>query len=548
MKYFVSLQKNFIDIQSFLKKFTNSKMLFDLPPDYFECCLNGSTAYLDTNINQKSQPPAAFMVGEMLYVPLHIGWSQGGGIYGFYFCRIAKSASSMLNYGDGETIDNLADAEPGMHCPPRQVKMVKTNEDFKKNQIKLSAQCLKMLKATPMNSKIFYPGSSSRGFKCKAEDVVKAFAMGYIKLPESKGLLEALCSCNYPLEQFMQNKENSTTSIYAKFIECCKSETEINNQICSIRWNNVVPRISIYLERTDKALDETCATKWRKPNKHSKWPYTLDHHWFESQESPISLQHHTLASLMGSSRRSSNMEKLYCDLPVFANIRLLELCRKGLEFFFNNLQRIILANTSEYGQYVSAVNSLEWPNSRYSSRRLSPEMFPVKACLALGVMPTFDSCGVFQKFVPIASKFCNNTKILYYSVDPNGMFTTRRPDITLLLCYSTGLMNIAHIEHFLGPIGTSSDVLKADRTKINLKLSNNVVCCMPMEAAHEKVSELLAKQGVIFHINKANNLALSSITINKEFEELDHILRRSSAQDDEELSEVYQHPYSSNGV
>jgi hypothetical protein len=149
-------------------------------------------------------------------------------------------------------------------------------------------------------------------------------------------------------------------------------------------------------------------------------------------------------------------------------------------------------------------------------------MFPVKACLALGVMPTFNHSGVFQKFVPIANKLWDNTKTLYYSIDPNT-FTARRADVTLLLCYSAGLMNLEQLEYLLGPIGASSDVLKADPTKINLKLSNNVVCCMPMEAAHEKISQLLAKQGVVFRVSKASNIALSSISNspNKEFEELD---------------------------
>jgi len=483
MKYYVSLENNFIDIWTLNKRFNSLGGLSapKLPLDYF-----------------LKSPAPPFVAGNVLYTPLQVGVGQGGGVFGFLITKVANKLNLLENH----------------------IKLLETDQDFKDADFKLSAQSLKMLKSLAPNSKAF-PGYDDnwhiKGFKCRAEDVIKAYAFGYLKLNDSRPLLEAICQSDYNLQQFLGDKRNSMSQVYSNVMEY------YTNGEGKSSWGlkYMGQRLTPHFERTNKVLNEDCVIKWRKPNKNSKWPYTLDHHWFESQESAISLQHHTLAALMGNTHRL-HKESLFSNLPVFSSINLLEMCRKSVELFFCNIQKILGKHTNEYGRYVGMVNDLDWPNGKFSSRKLTAEVFPVKACLALGVMPTFDASGAFDKFVTIGDKLFNNTKILYYAIDPET-FVDRRPDITLLLCYSVGLMSLEQLDLILGPISATSELLKSDSMKINLKLSNNVVCCTPIEAANLKITEILSKQGIVFCANRNASTSFSILSNDKakEFEESD---------------------------
>jgi len=503
MKYYVSLENNFISVRALNQRYSRT-----LPRDHL--AQGALTLPLDY-FSMSPVPP--FIAGSVLYVPLQAGEGKGGGIFGFLIAKVANKLNLLENH----------------------IKLLVHDQDFKDADLKLSPQSLKMLKSTAFNSKAFpeyETGQSTwhiKGFKCRAEDVVKAFAFGYLKLNDSKSLLEALCQSDYSLQQFLNDKRNDLSQVYSTVLEYYTKDEVTNSAGFRVEnrdtnWSvkYLGQRITPHFERTNKALNEDCVIKWRKPSKNSKWPYTLDHHWFESQESPISLQHHTLAALMGNTYRT-HKENLFSNLPIFSNILTLETCRKNVELFFCNIQKMLGKRphmSNEYGRYVGEVHNMDWPSGKFSNRNLTPELFPVKACLALGVMPTFDTSGAFNKFIPISGKLHNNTKILYYATDPET-FVDQRLDVTLLLCYSVGLMTLEQLDLILGPISATSELLKSDSMRVNLKLSNNVVCCTPIVSATLKTTEILARQGIVFCKDaQTHYFSLSSNNENKRLEEL----------------------------
>jgi len=207
----------------------------------------------------------------------------------------------------------------------------------------------------------------------------------------------------------------------------------------------------------------------------------------------VATAHHSLVALMS---KNSNKDQLMLNLPIFTNIRQLEIARKILEYFYCNLKEILNPNpSSKLGTYVSMVTDFEWPNGRYTRRKMTPDMFPVKACMALGVVPTFDSSGQFVKFMPIANAIHENTQTIYIdlAIDALGK---RRPEVSILLAYSIGLLDLDTLELLLGPVQFNGNLLKSDPNRIQLQISSNVVCCVPVDSASKRLAESMDKYGV----------------------------------------------------
>ena len=470
MQYYVTLEQNFVDIRTFKQGVTNSGI--SLPASL------------------TSTTPSSFFLGGTLYYPVTIGLNNpaangAGGVVGFLKAKIANN----LELGDTEH------------------KIINNPEALKQAGVKLSAQSIKMLKTLRANNKVFEGDyhHHNRGFKCRAEEVIKCLTFGYFNFPDDRGFMEILTQNDYNIHNLVSDKRNNIATVYAELIKY------FNNNERS-HWTNrsIGTRISHGVMRTVLAPDEECVVKWRKPSKNSKWPYTLDHHWFCCQESPVAMAHHTMASLMGRGEGRNNRDQLMLNLPIFLHIRALEICRKILENFFTNLPEILKTHSSAMGQYSSMINDFEWPTGRYSSKKLAPEMFPIKAALALGVLPKFDDSGKFDKFIPINGALHDNPQTIYLEMDPDYL-QRRRSEQSLLLMYSTGLISLEDLEKILGPISHNEQHLKDNPEKVQLRMSRNVVCCLPVESANTSVYATLAKYGITKSTTRDVNDELAKI-------------------------------------
>ena len=165
------------------------------------------------------------------------------------------------------------------------------------------------------------------------------------------------------------------------------------------------------------------------------------------------------------------------------------------------------------------VNDFEWPNGRYSRRKISPDTFPIKAVMALGVCPRFNASGEFDKFVPIANTLLDNQKTLYIEMQAEDL-GKRKPEFSLLLAYAVGLIDLESLERILGPIAVNAERLKNDPSKVHLQISKNVVCCVPVDSAHSGLVESLHKYGI--HLAKTNK-AIDDEDINYGSSIADHI-------------------------
>ena len=453
MKYYVSLEQNFIDMYSFLKD--KKKDLF--PTHFFE--------------EHNAKP---FFMGPMLYFPIIVGE------YGHqmpYAGTIGLLRAKVTN---------------NLDLDENQIEILMDEDAIKQAGVRMSPQSIKMLKTLRSNCKVFETDGSwsSRGFRCRAEEVIKCLAFGYLSYASDRGFCDQMAYSDYSLQNFVQDKRNSLDLVSRKILEHFQT-TEKSH------WNirSLGTRFAQTIIRTAKAPDENYVVKWRKPSKSSKWPYTLDHHWFTCQESPVATAHHTLLALMTDRHAHKNRDQLMLNLPVFSNIRQLEICRKLLENFFGNLREAVKPHSSAFANFLSGVNDFEWPNGRYSSRKIAPEMFPVKACLATGVIPLFGDSGNFEKFVPINGHLHDNTEVLYFDCDADSL-VKKRVDVTFMLLYSSGLINRENLESILGPVSVSGAALKTDPTRVQLHISKNVVCCLPVDSASQSVYKMMAKYGI----------------------------------------------------
>lgn len=463
MKYYVNLEQNFVDLYSFLKQHPNASF----PANFFE--------------NDSTSP---FFMGPVLYFPICVGTGQQYPYAGTLGLVKAKVTNSL----------GLSDT---------QIRIMPDEESLKAAGVRLSPQSVKMMKSLRLNSNAFESDHnwSTRGFRCRAEEIVKCLALGYLQFSATRSIFEQLAYSDYTLQSFVTDKRNSMNEVTKKMVDHFYKQEKSH-------WTSRAQgqRMTQGMVRSDKTPDDTCVVKWRKPSKNSKWPFTMDHHWFTCQESPVAMAHHTLLSLMNDRHSNRNRDQLMVNLPVFSHIRQLEVCRKLLENFFTNLTECMKPHSSVFGNYVSQVNDFEWPNNRYSNKRIPAEMFPVKACLAMGVLPSFDKSGKFDKFVPINGHLHDNQETLYFEFEVDGM-VRRRADISLILLYSTGLISRENLESVVGPVSVTGAGLKQDPSKVQLHISKNVVCCLPVDAASVSVYNTMTKYGIRHNSSSSSSVS-----------------------------------------
>jgi len=510
MLYHITLENYFIDINTFntFNKFNQAGPHPNTTP--LSRCNRWTNPVENGPLlpdNLASNNPSPFIIGSMLYYPIVVGLNNSaangaGGVVGFVRAKI----SNNLELGDSEY-------------------MVCSSEDLKKAGVRLSVQSIKMLKSLRHNSKLNKNESNgtirhynTQGFKCRPEEIIKCLAFGYLDFPNGRTFIEDLAHASrdqsYTLQELVSDKRNDMQTI-------CAAVAKHYHDTERSFWSNrtIGTKISYDIMRTSINVDEKCVVKWRRPSKNSKWPYTLDHHWFCCQESSVTMAHHTMASLMftASSTPSksggyptASRDQLMMNLPIFLSIRTLDNCRKILENFFVNIVEILKTNSSATGHYTNLINDFDWPvPNRYSGKRLEAEMFPVKAALAMGVLPKFDESGRFNKFIPIDGVLHENPQTIYIDVDSDYL-KRRRPEHSLLLMYSTGIIRLEDLEKIVGSVSQNDKDHKNNSTKVQLRMSKNVVCCLPVESASKKIYETLAREGYNhFGVNSNNSSKLN---------------------------------------
>lgn len=457
MSYSVRLQNNFMDMVQY-NAGVQANDLRSLPAGY-----------------QTLPKPHPFIADSVLYVPIVLGQGNGGGLIGFIYGKVANSYSDTGMRHD-------------LHTP----------DDMKKAGIKLSSQVLKVLKSLPAgsglaSSDVIY--SHNKGFSCRGEDFVKAVAMGYMEFEDSRTSATALSYSDYNLQYAINDKKVSNEKAFSTLLQHFTA-TAKNKYYAQ----NAAHRLPACFKRSSLELDDTMVVKWRRPNKNSKWPWTLDHHWFVVQESPIAIQNQIMTDLMRNGGSMESRNSLNYNLPTFSSIRTMENCRKTLEEYFSNWTNIYV-HGGHSSHYAARINDIDWPGHKYNGRRLTPETFPIKAALALGVRPEFDQGGQFSKFVPIAGNLLNNTEVVYRDV-PDPLSCMKRlsskgiTELSVLMLYSEGLISLDNLEASIGSVRNNREALINDSSKIKIPLSTKVMLCVDRDSAYKAIFYMYTKHGV----------------------------------------------------
>jgi hypothetical protein len=486
-------------------------------------------AHVWLNSKDISKP---FLIDKNLYYPITVVTGGQSVVYGYF-----STVVSVTN-------------PTGIYWHP-----LSTPEDAAKEGLKISAQTTKLVKGSEVSKKMITApqwhggynrsrrGRHGNAFICKPEEVIKALALGYLKIDTAgtgfKQILNHVNKVKTP-PPIPNPWDTQGTKDYQDYLNKSKiikvSHTYYEEGKLEVRndFLNFIKVCTDEIQRTSLEVDPKTELKWRRASKNSMWPYTLDHHWFNAQEGRISVAHHAFKSLMhGGKSTSQDIDKIQVNLPIFTSIKVLDRARKILEHFFSNTKYLVGSKlltgktyNGEYSRFVSSVNDLEWPNRKYSQKVISPEMFPITACLALEVIPAFDQNGQFMKFLQIENNLYDNKHVVRYEVDPHNL-STRQPEVTFLLAYSVGLIGIEDLENILGIKRTNTLVpdttnfLKTSETNkhVHLHLGKNIVLCFPIEYALGEVQASFSRQNLVMYPEAESALPIKALDQTDELEE-----------------------------
>lgn len=340
----------------------------------------------------------------MLFIPIVLG----GKAMGYLFSAVTSTApkistDSFVVLDSQEKIDNC--------------------------EIKLTPKLIKVLKNVEIGAPVMgnsgnnhYYVRSTEGFKLQAGDVVKLLLLGYLELAGEEILAECMTSTAYA---FRSVQHTSGLSLAAKIkaisnlMECTDTGTRINPANTKTKqlgadsdnlghWdlNSIGGQLSYKVYRSAKAIDDADQVKWRKPPKSSVWPYTLEHHWFEIQESGIVSMNLQLTGLLqcsgNSSQRANKTATINDTYPMFKNLTGLSNARNLLQKYFTEC----VSGKMHWSDVENDIKNCHFGlgySHHYYGARLDGKFLLVSMCLASGMTPVFDK-GVFSKFEPISSK------------------------------------------------------------------------------------------------------------------------------------------------
>jgi hypothetical protein len=357
----------------------------------------------------------------------------------------------------------------------------------KNNTLKLLPQTVKILTSASAGSRLsvnsYARTHETVSLKLRPQEVLKAVVLGYLKFSDGEEMISLLSrnATGYAISQLAKGTPlaKKAALVHAAFADPTKVE--------AWEYRVISDNLGNMLVRTVKMFDKDHVLKWRKPPKNSVWPYTLDHHWFEVQESPISLANYTFKALLTGTHNYGKIEKIDNQYPIFSRKLNLEHGRKILESFFQDA----LTNRKNHAwtNVVHQVNNMRWHTD-------NPCYAIPKLCLVLGVVPTFNETGQFVKFVPAQNNLKLPNKKLFIELTSINIdqSTNLSPFLlaTMVFGYELGLVPLSTIEQNFGIVnaGAAFDV-NPNYTKV--PLGNNVVCCISKTFSYDVSNEALAK-------------------------------------------------------
>jgi hypothetical protein len=356
------------------------------------------------------------------------------------------------------------------------------------NTLKLLPQTVKMLTSVSSAGSRLSVNSYARthetvSLKLRSQEVLKAVILGYLKFFDGEEMISLLGrnATGYAISQLPKGTPlaKKAALVHAAFTDPKKVEA----WDCKVISDN----LGNMLVRTAKMFDKDHVLKWRKPPKNSVWPYTLDHHWFEVQESPISLANYTFKALLAGNHSYNKSEKIDNQYPIFSKKLNLEHGRKILESFFQDA----LTNRKNHAwtNVVHQVNNMRWntDNPCYSIPKL---------CLVLGVVPKFNAAGQFVKFVPAQNNLKLPSKKLF--IEFNSINIDQSTDLspfllaTLVFGYELGLVPLNAIEQNFGILNAGA-AFDANPNYTKVPLGDNVICCISKTFSYDIANAALAK-------------------------------------------------------
>jgi hypothetical protein len=340
-----------------------------------------------------------------LFIPVVVG----GKAMGYVFSAVTSTAPKI-------TADSFV--------------VLDSQEKISNCDIKLTPKLIKVLKNVETGTPVmgtnggghYYSIRSADGFKLQAGDITKLMLLGYLELAGEEALVECLTSTAYAFRSLQSKSVSLSSKIKAisDYMECTDTGTRTNPNNTSTKastsygdsenlghWDrqSIGGQLSYKVYRSAKAVDDTDQVKWRKPPKSSVWPYTLEHHWFEIQESGIVAMNLQLTGLLqctgNAAQRSTKVATINNAYPMFKNLVGLSNSRNLLQRYFTEC----LLGKMHWSDIENDIKNCHFgvPYNHYYGGRMDGKFMLVSMCLASGMAPVFDK-GVFSKFEPISSK------------------------------------------------------------------------------------------------------------------------------------------------
>jgi hypothetical protein len=351
---------------------------------------------------------------------------------------------------------------------------------------------------------------SGPAIKLKQSEVIKALLLGYLEPPTEEALINLLIESNYDLQTLF--RYDKVTPLSAKIDKVDSFVNNLNKPVGGgYEWGENYSRtvgsnIGYQFVRSSKQFEENHAIKWRKPSKSSSWPWTLDHHWFIVQESPITLANYTYKALLGAGGQNNyqKRDKIDAQYPIFHKNNAVDQGRRLLEIFFKHA--VGNRSKSKWGEVVHCTQLMRWTSD-------NPCFIIPKLCMVLGVMPTFDDCGSFEKFVPLAGNFKQPNKKLYLEFNAVDIEQSSSLEpfitVTLGLCYDLGVLKLNAIEKILGVVNAGA-ALENNSNYFRVSMGNNIVCCVPNDYSYNIINKAISKFEANNNLNASDEPVFSS--------------------------------------
>jgi len=374
-----------------------------------------------------------------------------------------------------------------------------------KKRFKFLPQTIKALKSVPTGSRIStnvnssaYSRTRTNGMKLRSSEVLKALLLGYINVPADNDLISMLTNNISELASRVDKKLSLTAKtvlvdkylndkLYISPTDKVRTSTgsslahhSCGSNVSEWQLKHLSIAIGHLLIRSSKTFDNKHEVKWRKPPKSSLWPWTLDHHWFEIQESPITAANHSYKALLSGDSKRSKMDSVDAKYPIFHRQNSMDYGRRVLEGFFNSALKD--KSSRAWGILThTLISNMDWVVA-------NPYYAIPKLCLTLGVVPKFNESGVFERFVKIQGNTMQPTKKVYIESDAIDVDHTHKLEpmlnLTMALCYTLGLVSLSTLEKSIGLVN-AGEGLGNSKEYVHVNMGDYLVCCIPKSYSYD---------------------------------------------------------------